>query len=117
VGFKSIDYFFRTKYFQILGNIVTDVVLERKELNADAPISVSNLASKFVDQDQLDQALIEAAEAYEAAEEAQQRVAELELEVAAKAGKCEMRSVEISSLEKILNGIRRWFGWSIEIQE
>lgn len=65
---------------------MTDVVLERKEFPTDAPISVSNLAANFVDQDQLEQALIEAAEANEAAEEAQQRVAELELEVAAKAG-------------------------------
>lgn len=65
---------------------MADVVLEKKNLYADAPISVSNLASKFVDQDELEQALIEAAEAHEAAEEAHQRVAELELEVSAKAG-------------------------------
>jgi predicted RNA-binding protein associated with RNAse of E/G family len=62
------------------------VVLEKKDFSADAPISVSNLAAKFVDQDELEQALIEAAEAHEAAEEAQKRVAELELEVSAKAG-------------------------------
>lgn len=102
---------FRTRYFQVLNTIVTDVVLERKELNADTSTSVSNLASKFVDQDQLDQALIEAAEANEAAEEAQQRVAELELEVAAKSGECRLCPAQSFVFETSSNRFSKMDWW------
>jgi hypothetical protein len=93
---------------------VTDVILERKEYPTDAPISVSNLAARFVDQDQLEQALIEAAEANEAAEEAQQRVAELELEVATKAGEIESTVFSNHAVKTFPNKVYRWSGRSTE---
>lgn len=81
----------RVRYYQLLDNLVTQIVLDRKGLTTDDfsggfGWSVASLIEKFAEQDQLAAAIAEAKEAKEMYEKAIKEKQELELEMNLKGG-------------------------------
>ncbi|KAI9259027.1 hypothetical protein BDA99DRAFT_484089 [Phascolomyces articulosus] len=76
----------QVRYYQLLDNLITQIVLDRKGLTADDfsggfGWSVASLIDKFAEQDQLAVAIAEAQEAKEKYEKAIKEKQELELEI------------------------------------
>lgn len=79
------------RYYQLLDNLVTQIVLDRKGLSPEDfsggfGLSVASLIDKFAEQDQLAAAIAEAKEAKEAYEKAIREKQELEMEINLKGG-------------------------------
>lgn len=80
------------RYYQLLDNLVTQIVLDRKGLSSDdfsgnVGWSVASLVEKFAEQDQLQSAIAEAKDAKKMYEKAIKEKQELEMEIGLQGGK------------------------------
>lgn len=86
IHFRSCWLLCRVRYYQLLDNLITQVVLDRKGLSAEDFTggfgwSVASLVDKFAEQDQLAKAIAEAKEAKQKYEQAIKEKQDLETEM------------------------------------
>lgn len=90
----QVIYFCRTRYFQLIDALITQVVLDRRGLDQDwsnsVSITVSQVLSKMADQEKVEAALQEAEEAKAIAEKALREKQELQNELSLGAGKIKL---------------------------
>ncbi|CAG8616739.1 494_t:CDS:10 [Acaulospora morrowiae] len=104
---RSNDVEVRTRYFQLIDSLITQVVMDKhgidQEWNNSVGLTVSQVLSKMADQDKIQAALEEAKEAKALAEKALHEKHELQKELASRSDETvgELRN-KIDSLEELL---------------